>query len=362
MYFRKKIIFVGIIMMILMFTGCTSKKEQYDEPQDSPNISEDTDMEIVNELTKNQAIEIEKEFFNRVLNLKMIEETYEIVDYHSKEELINYVSEIADKKLAEAFVNSLYTEENGKLYIIPKGGPARILPDSPSELNKLDEKTFELIQEEEDMLRGPYRLTIEFKYLDDSWKMSNRKEESKIVEENLMDENIDHTDSANKEIEEIADKVIHAISTKDGKVISEYVHPDKGVRFTPYTYVSVENDVVFSKEEMKDFFDNQSLYLWGYYDGSGEEINLTPKEYYEKFIYSEDFMNAPEVGYNKVLSSGNMIENQFEVYDHPMVVEYYFPGFNPEYEGLDWKSLRLVFEKYEGSFRLVGIIHNQWTI
>ena len=57
-----------------------------------------------------------------------------------------------------------------------------------------------------------------------------------------------------------------------------------------------------------------------------------------------------------------MLENQFEIYDNPIVVEYYFPGFNPEYEGMDWKSLRLVFEKYEDSWKLVGIIHNQWTI
>ena len=57
-----------------------------------------------------------------------------------------------------------------------------------------------------------------------------------------------------------------------------------------------------------------------------------------------------------------MLENQFEVYDNPIIVEYYFPGFNPEYEGMDWKSLRLVFEQYEDNWYLVGIIHNQWTI
>jgi hypothetical protein len=53
-----------------------------------------------------------------------------------------------------------------------------------------------------------------------------------------------------------------------------------------------------------------------YYDGGGEEIKLTPSQYYEKFVYSEDFINLAEIGYNQVLSSGNMIENQFEVYDN----------------------------------------------
>ncbi|KAE9633163.1 MAG: hypothetical protein PWP07_733 [Epulopiscium sp.] len=359
MYLKKNSIFLGILFLIVVFTGCTNKKEPTETPQDVSKASEEVGQEELNELTKEQALAIEKEFFNRVLHLEMDENTYEIIDFHSKEDLMNYVSEVADRKLAESFVDSLYEEKNGKLYIIPKGGPAMIAEDFPFELNKLDEHTYELVQEAEDMLLGPYKLTIRFKYLDNTWKMSSRKVEQRMVEENTVREN---DEIADQKIKEIADQVIYAISKKDGQAISEYVHPEKGVRFTPYTHVSLENDVVFGKEEMKSFFDNPNVYLWGYYDGSGEEIKLTPSEYYEQFIYSEDFMNAPEVGYNEILSSGNMLENQFEVYDDPMVVEYYFPGFNPEYEGLDWKSLRLVFEKYEGSYRLVGIIHNQWTI
>jgi hypothetical protein len=37
-------------------------------------------------------------------------------------------------------------------------------------------------------------------------------------------------------------------------------------------------------------------------------------------------------------------------------------GFDPEYEGMDWRSLRLVFEKKNDIWYLVGIIHDQWTI
>lgn len=163
-------------------------------------------------------------------------------------------------------------------------------------------------------------------------------------------------------IEEITEELIQAIKNRDGEKIAEFVHPVKGVRFTPYTYVSLERDLVFSREAMKNFFADTDLYLWGYYDGIGSEIRLKPAEYYEEFIYSADFINAPEVGYNEVLSSGNMLENQFDVYDNPIIVEYYFPGFNPEYDGMDWRSLRLVFEEYEGNWKLTGIIHNQWTI
>lgn len=228
----------------------------------------------------------------------------------------------------------------------------------------------------EKLTSGKYQARIDIlARLEDGFDISSEKIDesqlSTVIEFTLGEDEIHEEDetkdiikpeAAKEIIKEIADKVINAISNKDAETISEYVHPEKGVRFTPYTYVSVENDVVFNKEQMKNFFKDENTYLWGYYDGIGEEIRLTPGEYFEKFIYTADFVNAEKVGYNEVLSSGNAIENQFEVYDNAIVVEYYFSGFKPEYEGMDWQSLRLVFQEHEGSWKLVGIIHNQWTI
>ena len=178
----------------------------------------------------------------------------------------------------------------------------------------------------------------------------------------LTEDGIIKAEDAEEIIKDRANMLIHAIEAKDFEKVAEFVHPMKGLRFTPYTYVSEEDDLVFSQEETKNYQDNPETYLWGKYDGTGHPILLTTDQYYEEFIYSEKFTEAKEVGYNELLSSGNMIENQFDVYERPIVVEYYFPGFNTEYAGIDWKSLRLVFEEYENEWRLVGIIHNQWTI
>lgn len=186
--------------------------------------------------------------------------------------------------------------------------------------------------------------------------------EKESIEYEYTDEGIIKPEIAKKVIEDISNNVIKALDDKDMDTLSSFVHPIKGIRFTPYTYVSLDNDIVFSKDETKNFFENQNEYIWGVYDGKGDEIKLTPSDYFEKFVYSENFIDPEEIGYNTVLSSGNMLKNQFEVYENPIVVEYYFSGFNPEFQGIDWKSLRLVFEEYEGQWFLVGIIHNQWTI
>ena len=189
-----------------------------------------------------------------------------------------------------------------------------------------------------------------------------KKPEETKIEYQFTEEGIIVPEQAEMIIKDTAEVVIKAISEKDMATLAEFVHPEKGVRFTPYTYVSPERDIVFNKNQIENFFQDENTYLWGFYDGIGDEINLTPTEYFDEFVYTSDFINAEEVGYNTVLSFGNALENQFEVYENPIIVEYYFPGFNPEYAGMDWQSLRLVFEEYEGKWYLTGIIHNQWTI
>jgi hypothetical protein len=66
--------------------------------------------------------------------------------------------------------------------------------------------------------------------------------------------------------------------------------------------------------------------------------------------------------YNQVNERGNNINNIADIYEGKQRVEFYFPGFDPQYEGMDWKSLTLVFDQVKGQRELIGVIHNQWTI
>jgi hypothetical protein len=159
-----------------------------------------------------------------------------------------------------------------------------------------------------------------------------------------------------------ANEVLSIIKSKDMGKLSEVIHPDKGVRFSPYGHVSKETDLVFNSTQIKTLAADQKVYNWGSYDGSGEPIELTFADYHKKFVYDVDFLNAKEIGYNKILGMGNTLVNTSEVYPKAIIVEYYFPGFDPQYSGMDWRSLRLAFEKSGNTWYLVGIIHDQWTI
>ena len=126
--------------------------------------------------------------------------------------------------------------------------------------------------------------------------------------------------------------IISALKNKDMNELSQYVHPQMGLRFSPYATVK-DTDQVFSADQVAGLMADPTVYLWGNYDGSGEPINLTFADYYAKFVYDEDFANAPQIALNHRLGTGNSIDNTIEYYQSSMVVEFYFPGFDPQYAG-----------------------------
>ena len=63
-----------------------------------------------------------------------------------------------------------------------------------------------------------------------------------------------------------------------------------------------------------------------------------------------------------LIGKGNTLNNIAQVYPNGEFVEFHFTGFDTQYEGMDWTSLRLVFEENNGTWFLIGIVHDQWTI
>lgn len=158
-----------------------------------------------------------------------------------------------------------------------------------------------------------------------------------------------------------ANQVIHALSNQDMAALAGTVHPERGLRFSPYAYVR-DDHRLFSAEQVKDLMDEPTIYHWGYFDGSGEPILMGFPEYYHRFVYDADFARPKQIGFNQLIGKGNTLVNLAEYYPGAEFVEYHFSGFDPQYGGMDWRSLRLVFEPEEGAWRLVGIVHDEWTI
>jgi hypothetical protein len=161
-------------------------------------------------------------------------------------------------------------------------------------------------------------------------------------------------------VEERANAAILALKNRDMETLSKLIHPTLGVRFSPYAFVQ-ESDLVFMPQQIRDALSDPTEYVWGSYDGTGFPIEQTVVEYYEEFVYDQDFANAEEIGYDRIVRLGNYIDNSKEFYPGAFVVEYHFPGFDSELQGMDWESLRLVFLQDGQSWYLVGVIHDEWS-
>jgi len=157
-----------------------------------------------------------------------------------------------------------------------------------------------------------------------------------------------------------ANLVLHNLKYQDFKQLAPLVHKDKGVTFSPYGFVT--GDAINFTAAQLAAIKLTDEYLWGEYDGSGDPMELSVGDYFNDIVYKQDYINAEQIGVNTIVKSGNTLINLKEAFPKASFVEFHFSGFNPEFEGMDWTSLRLVFENAGGQWMLIGVVRDCWTI
>jgi hypothetical protein len=170
------------------------------------------------------------------------------------------------------------------------------------------------------------------------------------------------TDATNAELTEYAFKILGYIKTGDYNALSQVVHPEYGVVFSPYATINLASNKCFTAAQVSGFSKDKNQYVWGKYDGKGDPIELTPAEYFKKFVFDKDYTQASEIGLNTIVKSGNSLENIKEVFPDARFVDFYIPGTDQDSGGLDWSSVRLCFEEYKGQLKLTVILHSEWTV
>ena len=155
-----------------------------------------------------------------------------------------------------------------------------------------------------------------------------------------------------------ASYAVQVLKDKDYAALSSLVDPERGIAFTPYSTVEPKLDRVLTRQEVAALEQDAAVYTWGLYDGSGEPIQMTNEQYFERFVFNTDYTRASMIGIDRVLLTGNALENITDAYPGCRFVDYSIP----DDEGVDWYSLKLVFRPGDTGWLLVGIVHGEWTI
>jgi hypothetical protein len=156
-----------------------------------------------------------------------------------------------------------------------------------------------------------------------------------------------------------ASEAIQLLKQQNYIQLATLISPE-GLRFSPYAFVRPE-DLSFNPLQVANLTRDPKVYHWGTFDGSGLPIDMVFKNYFKRFVFDVDFAQPDEIGFNTTLGEGSRINNIAEFYPGAAVVEYHFPGFDPNIGGLDWRSLRLVFTPYNQEWALIGIVHDEWA-
>ena len=200
-----------------------------------------------------------------------------------------------------------------------------------------------------------------------SKELASLKDENKILQEKISSLEEQLNEDTNNEAGtmtslSLAVDIVNILKARDMNELKNYAHPQKGIRFSPYAYIDETNDIIVTANDLETYMNSSDIYTWGNFDGTGEPIDLNFSDYYDRFVYNQDFANPHIVGNNQIVQTGNTINNIEDVYPNAQFVEFHFTGFDPQYTGMDWTSLRIVMEEYNSQFYIIGIIHDEWTI
>jgi hypothetical protein len=159
-----------------------------------------------------------------------------------------------------------------------------------------------------------------------------------------------------------AQEVIEALTSRNYSKLEDLVSSaGLSLNNVPH-FDSVKN--LIAKNDVSDIGTDTQTYLWGYTDGQGAPINLNRGQFLTTYIYKGDidYTKAPNVVVNKILGTGNSINSINTDTSGRMFIAFHFPGFDPQYEGMDWTTLYLIFDSEGGEYRLRGIAKDNWTI
>lgn len=161
-----------------------------------------------------------------------------------------------------------------------------------------------------------------------------------------------------------ADVILQLIKSEDFVALSEHVHEACGLGFSPYSRNLSELFITeFHRGEVANFGTDNRKYFWGYYDGIGSPIRLTPKDYFAQFVYDTAFETKAEKFF---LNPDDLQKNAdfravYNAYPDSNFVYYHFAG-TEEAAFKDFKDLILIFSEFDGVWYLIGLTHGESTI
>ncbi|SDB80903.1 hypothetical protein SAMN05421734_10115 [Pelagirhabdus alkalitolerans] len=342
------LVVLALITVPMMDDDATSPAEDHPDDQtteqeqveDGPDLARELDEETADQLLS----DYEQVFLDVVDNVD--DEQY-AVDFDTQQEVHDHFKQVMTPSQSQTIFLNYFEADDQGVYVIPMDGKTFINPDEDYELTERGDERYTIEQTQSNPQMGTVTFRYDIRYSNDQEAWLIRETESEQIED---------TDA-----EEVAENVIHAIDDQDMSALADWTHTSHGILFSPYVNVSDE-DLIFSEAEIANFDEDDEIYTWGVYDGRGDDIDLTPEDYFDEFLPTNLLIEPDDIYVNEFSQHGNVLNNIDDYFPDATVVEYHHEGTD-EYDGMDWFSIHVVLEENEhGQYRVVALVSDQWTI
>lgn len=156
-----------LIVMLSVFISPHYLTDLPASPKQAASFIEPSAMAEETPETKPNAKQLSKAFMDKLT--PEINDQYKVKDYSNKADLIHDLSTVASKEVASDYVNGMFEERSGGLYIIPTELPPWVEADQPYELKRLSETSYHLIQHNKSDLYGEFSITLGFEKVNSHW-------------------------------------------------------------------------------------------------------------------------------------------------------------------------------------------------
>jgi hypothetical protein len=190
-------------------------------------------------------------------------------------------------------------------------------------------------------------------------KQPQEEEQVPSDEGNNEEENIEEEEEVEMTAIEFAKYVAKNLKEKSFENWNEFTA--EKVYFSPYSYVDTTKTVSLNKSKFNKLFESEKKIIWGTFDGSGEVIKFSIQEYFNRFVKDFDLTaENNQMLKDTIPARGSELNNVKEIFPNSTIIEIHKPA-SEESMGMDWRSLMLVIEKIEGTWKLKALVHNEWT-
>lgn len=187
-----RIIISFTVFFLLLLSACSpveEKTEQADRIENTENQEQQPEKEQNNDKQKddqNETDTVSAPNGEKVLRdykqtfMTIVDNTTdrgEVVNYESKDQLIDHFKEIMSAELANWYADTYFKEESNRLFIIPKDAPTWLKEDQPFEQTKIGDEKYQVIQERNNEMLGHVKMIYTLTFKAEKWIITDIKME-----------------------------------------------------------------------------------------------------------------------------------------------------------------------------------------